>query len=211
MTCRSRLFLACPLPEGTPRELEAWAQSNLAPLGVRIVPADNLHVTLAFFGDKSSAERDEIAALMSQATWPGLDVATTRVAMSGRSAIAIGLEPSGGEWIRLRDDLGSPYLSGYELGERSPEQLRADAGRFAPWESILAHAPNLWRGRLRWPPRAFHVTLARTKRPIVTLPELAPSLRLSLTEAALYESRTLTTGAEYRELARLAKPAREGG
>jgi len=51
---RLRLFLAIRLPGDTLDELERWQHSELR--GVRIVPRDHLHVTLAFLGHRPARE-----------------------------------------------------------------------------------------------------------------------------------------------------------
>jgi len=47
-----RLFVALDLPDAVRTELAAWAD-RVAPAGVRRVPCENLHLTLAFLGTRS--------------------------------------------------------------------------------------------------------------------------------------------------------------
>jgi len=56
---RLRLFLALRPPDAALDTLVAWQQEHLAgvrPAGVRIVPREHLHVTLAFLGQRPAAE-----------------------------------------------------------------------------------------------------------------------------------------------------------
>ena len=55
---RLRLFLALRLPEPVLDELEAWQGAELA--GLRVVPRDHLHVTLAFLGSRPAGELDAV-------------------------------------------------------------------------------------------------------------------------------------------------------
>src|SRR4029079_13439898 len=52
-----RLFCALTLPAETLDRLEAW-QSELRPGRYRLVPRENLHVTLAFLGARPAVEVD---------------------------------------------------------------------------------------------------------------------------------------------------------
>ncbi len=55
---RLRLFLALRLPEGVLDVLEAWQADHLA--GVRVVPREHLHITLAFLGARPARELESI-------------------------------------------------------------------------------------------------------------------------------------------------------
>ena len=59
---RIRLFCALDLPDDARDELSAWARRSLAGRG-RLVPAENLHVTLAFLGHRPA---DEVPAIVEQ-------------------------------------------------------------------------------------------------------------------------------------------------
>ena len=58
-----RLFIALDLPVDVRTALAAWA-ARAAPPDVRRVPVDNLHVTLAFLGARSSEEAVAVGALL---------------------------------------------------------------------------------------------------------------------------------------------------
>jgi 2'-5' RNA ligase len=61
---RLRLFVALDLPPSARAELAEWC-SRVAPEGVRRVPAENLHVTLAFLGARSTHDAEAVAALLA--------------------------------------------------------------------------------------------------------------------------------------------------
>ena len=52
---RIRLFCALDLPDDARKELSVWASETLAGRG-RLVPAENLHVTLAFLGHRPAGD-----------------------------------------------------------------------------------------------------------------------------------------------------------
>jgi 2'-5' RNA ligase len=66
---RLRLFLALRLPGDVLDVLESWQREQLA--GVRVVPRDHLHVTLAFLGSRPAGELpaivDELRAAAADA------------------------------------------------------------------------------------------------------------------------------------------------
>ena len=61
-----RLFCALTLPAETLARLEAW-QTKLRQGRCRLVPRENLHVTLAFLGARPAAEVDAIGAELAAA------------------------------------------------------------------------------------------------------------------------------------------------
>jgi 2'-5' RNA ligase len=64
---RIRLFCALDLPDDARRTLWTWASEALAARG-RLVPAENLHVTVAFLGHRPAAEVPAIAAELRAAS-----------------------------------------------------------------------------------------------------------------------------------------------
>ena len=64
-----RLFVALDLPMVVRAELSEWAQ-QVAPPEVRRVPAENLHVTLAFLGNRSRKEAAAVGALLPELARP---------------------------------------------------------------------------------------------------------------------------------------------
>ncbi len=90
-----RLFLGMPLPAEAAAILHEWAQKHL-PAYVRPVPLENLHVTLAFFGERSETELLELQSLVRGITWRGIQVRTGSLQRLGRNAIAIALDVTSG-------------------------------------------------------------------------------------------------------------------
>jgi len=83
-----------PLPPEAAAILHEWAQKHLPPC-VHPVPLKNLHVTLAFFGERSEIELHELQSLVRGITWRGIQVRTGSLQRLGQSAIAIGLHVIG--------------------------------------------------------------------------------------------------------------------
>src|SRR5437879_13708990 len=76
---RLRLFLGLRLPEPVLDAVEAWQLEHLA--GLRVVPREHLHVTLAFLGHRPAGELEAIVgALRAAAAAAGPDL---RLAASG--------------------------------------------------------------------------------------------------------------------------------
>lgn len=64
---RLRLFVALLLPDATVSSLVEWQQSELVRPAVRVVPPANLHVTLAFIGERPTAELEAITGAVRAA------------------------------------------------------------------------------------------------------------------------------------------------
>jgi 2'-5' RNA ligase len=62
---RLRLFVALDLPPAVRARLAQWCE-RVAPAGVRRVPAENLHVTLAFLGSRRDDEAAAVAGLLAR-------------------------------------------------------------------------------------------------------------------------------------------------
>ena len=60
-----RLFFALWPPPATARALEAWAQEVRRDTGGRAIPAESIHLTLAFLGDADSARATAAARSIS--------------------------------------------------------------------------------------------------------------------------------------------------
>jgi RNA 2',3'-cyclic 3'-phosphodiesterase len=161
---RLRFFLAFRLPDDVLRELVEWQAQALRG---RVVPRENLHVTLAFLGARPGAELEPILGVLEDAA--GAASQPLFELVRWRETRAAGM-------LELRDRTAA----GAELAQRLQQAL-AELGAYRP-ESRL------------WLP---HVTVLRYReRPRLSppLPELgafAPS------EAAAYLSRLHPSGAEY--------------
>ena len=170
-----RLFIALDLPAATRAELAAWAD-RAAPPAVRRVPAENLHVTLAFLGSRSG---DEAAA--ARALLPALARPLGELRVTG----ALWLPPR-------RPGVLSVALAADETLAALHDELVA----------ALAEAIGFVPERRRFRP---HVTVGRVARDarIDTRPALqppAPQLTFPARAVVLYRSRTSPQGARYERL-----------
>ena len=168
---RLRLFAALPLPPAVVERLAAWQAEELAGLdAVRLVPPDNLHVTLAFLGTRPAGDAERVLAVLRDAARdaerPMLTVARYR---ETRSVGMVVLEDEQGRATRLAEVVG-------EALERLGVYER-EARRWLPHVTVL---------RFRRPPRVQPV-----------LPDLGP---VSPSEVALYHSVLRPTGAQYEIL-----------
>jgi RNA 2',3'-cyclic 3'-phosphodiesterase len=187
---RVRLFIALDLPERVREGLVAWGERELTDPALRVVPSENLHMTLAFLGYTAERDVGRVAGLLH---------ATPGVAPE----IALQREPVG------RPEGRRPRL--FAIDARSPETLEVQADI----ERRLA-AERLYKPEKRpfWP----HLTVARVraekgkpkhyrevKRPPGPLPPalLEPFRAVRLT---LYRSTLRQAGAEYDPLAQLELP-----
>jgi 2'-5' RNA ligase len=168
---RPRLFAALPLPADAVERLAAWQDRELAGLpDARLVPPENLHVTLAFLGSRPAAELEGILRVLAEAAAraerPALTAGGYR---ETRSVGMVVLEDEDGRATRLADEVGE----GLE--------------RLGVYE----------RERRRWLP---HVTVLRFRRAPRARPPVPDLGRVSPSEAALYHSVLRPTGAQYEIL-----------
>jgi RNA 2',3'-cyclic 3'-phosphodiesterase len=171
---RLRLFVAVDVPAATQSSLATWTD-DAAPCEVRRVPAENLHVTLAFLGTCAEQDGAGAAAVLSTVARP---VGTLRTAGAlwlpprrpGVLTIALAHEPALAE---LHRDL---------------ERALADAIGFQPE-----------RRRFR-----AHVTVGRVRRGtrVRQDPLEPPALEFPAATLTLYRSHTGPGGARYEPLAR---------
>ncbi len=170
-----RLFIALDLPADVRAELSAWTE-QAAPPAVRRVPADNLHVTLAFLGTRSRGEAAATRALLPALARPLEEL---------RTAGALWLPPRRPGVLSVALETGAALAA---LHEALVAALTAAIG-FEPE-----------RRRLR-----PHVTVGRVARGtrIDTRPALdppAPALRFRARSLVLFRSRTTPEGARYERL-----------
>ena len=169
---RPRLFAGLRLPEDTCSRLVAWQQSELAEArGARLVPRENLHITLAFLGARPAGEIPSIAealrAAAAEAEAPLLAPVRYR---ETRSVGMIVLEDDGRRATRFAEDV-----------HRRLEELGVYERERRPW---LPHLTVL----------RFHATRPRLSPPLPDLGRISPS------EAALYHSVLRPAGAQYEIL-----------
>lgn len=170
-----RLFVALDLPMVVRAELSEWAQ-QAAPPEVRRVPAENLHVTLAFLGNRSRKEATAVGALLSELARP---LAELRV----RGALWLPPRRPGVLSVALEDDATLMALQA-ELVEGLVSAIGfvAEPRRFRP-----------------------HVTVGRVARGTridtrQALDPPAPALCFQARMLTLYRSRTTPEGARYERL-----------
>jgi 2'-5' RNA ligase len=168
---RLRLFCALQLPERTLDGLVAWQRATFEDVrGVRPVPREHLHVTLAFLGHRRAAELEAIVGALREAAaraeHPRLAIRRYR---ETRSVGMLACDDEGGRAAALADDLQQRLVA---LGVYERE-------------------------RRRWLP---HVTVVRFReRPRLrpALPALEP---LVPSDAAAFLSRLRPGGARYEVL-----------
>jgi RNA 2',3'-cyclic 3'-phosphodiesterase len=170
---RMRVFCGLRLPEESVRGLVDW-QRRLPSVDARLVPPENLHVTLAFLGHRPVGDVDVVtAALRESAAGAGPPVLTVARYRETRSVAMLVFDDEGGRVTALAEDL---HRRLERLGVYEPEKRR--------W------LPHLTVLRFRSPPRL---------RP--ELPELGP---VSPSEAAVYHSVLRPGGAQYEVLESVA-------
>ena len=165
---RPRLFLGFPLPGPVVEALAAWQKRELS--GGRIVPPENLHVTLAFLGATPAHELQRIGeALRASAAVADSPVLTVARYRETRSVGMLVADDEDGRAGRVATDIFGRL-----------EQIGVYEREKRPW---LAHVTVLrFRERPRLDP---------------TLPALGP---VRLSEAAVYHSVLRPTGAQYEVL-----------
>ncbi|MEZ5078337.1 MAG: RNA 2',3'-cyclic phosphodiesterase [Solirubrobacterales bacterium] len=190
---RVRLFVALDLPDAVRRGIAAWGREELADPALRPVPAESLHITLAFLGHRPEKEVGKIAQAIAESAAPAplvelLDPVQRPPRGRGR-VFALPASSPGAELLET------------ELRERLVE------GRFYKPEK-----------RPFWP----HLTVARGRRegrgpnrPAAVERPPGP-LPASLREAflgvrmTLYRSELKPTGARYSPLAQIELPGAGG-
>jgi len=167
---RIRLFCGLRLPEQALDGLVAWQREAVAHPGLRPVPREHLHVTLAFLGHRPAGELEAIlGALRAAAARAEPALLTVRGYRETRSVGMLTCDDEGGRAAALAADL---------------------QGRL---EALAVYEPE----RRRWLP---HVTVVRFReRPRLQppLPALEP---LVTSDAAAYLSRLRPGGAQYEVL-----------
>jgi 2'-5' RNA ligase len=169
---RLRLFCALRLPDGVLERIERWQHEHLS--GGRIVPREQLHLTLAFLGSRPGSELPAVVAALR-----GAARATEEIVFSP---------------VRYRETRS--------VGMVVLEDATAEAGRLAlRLFDALEGAGVYAREKRPWLP---HVTVLRFReRPRLDppLPELG---RFSPSDAAAYHSVLRPSGAQYEVLETVA-------
>jgi len=188
-----RLFVALDLPDAIREGIGAWGTGVPADPALRVVPVENLHITLAFLGSRPERDAERVAKVIEQSAAPA-------------------------PLVELLDPLPRPPRGRarlFALPARSPgvEQLQARL-------SELLISERLYEPEKRpfWP----HVTVARVRaegrgsrrptrvsRPPGALPR-ALSRPFRSVRLALYRSELQPSGARYVPLAQVKLPAAGG-
>jgi 2'-5' RNA ligase len=181
---RARLFVALELPEGLRSGIEAWGRVALADPALRPLPAESLHVTLAFHGIRPEEVVGAFAEIVE-----GLEGPPTRIAL--------------GEAVS-RPGRGRPRLFALPIDSPGAVSLQAtleerlvEMGLHEPEERPFW--PHLTVARVRPEARGSRRPQAVSRRP-GPLPQalLRPS---SCVRVALYRSELKSQGAQYTPLA----------
>ena len=169
---RIRLFCGLQLPDEAVAALVDWQREHVR--GARVVPPENLHVTLCFLGSRPRAEVPAIAdELVHAAAGAGAVVLRPlRYRETGSGAMIV-CDDLGGAGARLAGDLGERLE---RIGVYRREQR--------PW------LPHVTVARFRDRPRL--------RPPLPALGEVSPSA------AAVYLSRLRPGGALYEALETVA-------
>ncbi len=187
---RARLFVALDLPGRMRAGIAEWGREALADPALRPVPAESLHITLAFLGYLPEKEIPRLAEI---------------VETSGGQAPTIELgDPA------PRPERGLPRL--FVLPAASPATIALQAGLQEQLVETRLYEPEK---RPFWP----HITVARvrreerrSKRPALVSrpPGRLPQVLLQPTvcrRVTLYRSELQPQGAQYTPLAQVELPA----
>ena len=167
---RLRLFLALRVPEPALDAVTAWQADAFAGADVRVVPRENLHVTLAFLGSRPAGVLPGIVEVLRE---------TAARAAPIRLAVERYRETRSVAMLTLGDEQGAATAFAEDLQ--------------AGLEAISAYRREPWP----WLP---HLTVARFKeRPRLReeLPDPIRTCVLVPSDAAAYLSRPGRAGAEY--------------
>lgn len=180
---RLRLFVAADPPEEVRNEVADWGrQVARSVAGLRPVPAENCHITLAFLGDREETDLRRISTAVREAAAPNPGFAVPAIS------------------------LGAPVW----LPPRRPRalalEIHDDRGDLAALQREVAGTLDRaigWKARRQF--RA-HLTAARTGRgfdpDLLRLPR-SPDLGFEPEAVTLYSSTLLPEGARYESLERI--------
>jgi 2'-5' RNA ligase len=170
---RLRLFLALRVPDDVLGEIERWQGEQLRS-GVRVVPREHLHVTLAFLGRRPASELESIVGALREAAAGAGQILLAPVRY--RETRSVGM-------LVLSDDGGRAALLAGDVQERL-EQLGVYRREGRAW------LPHLTVARFRQRPRLH--------------PDPPPVGTFVPSGAAAYLSRLHPGGAQYEVLESVA-------
>jgi 2'-5' RNA ligase len=167
---RIRLFCALQLPDDAVARIVAWQAAQLAGARGRVVPPENLHVTLAFLGSRPEREVGPIAAELRAAS-AGAGPVELRPERY-REMRSVGV-------IVCTDVTGAATALAAALGARL-ERLGVYRREARPWLP--------------------HVTVLRFREREGLRPELSNTCSIHVVRSALYRSSPGAGGARYDAL-----------
>ncbi|MFA9271143.1 MAG: RNA 2',3'-cyclic phosphodiesterase [Baekduiaceae bacterium] len=182
MTDTARLFVAVDLPDGVRAMLAAWARRYVGHRDdLRIVPAEALHLTLAFLGDLPVACIDELGTALSECA-------------EGPVPLGVGAPL----WLAPR----RPHVLTVAVQDPAGALAALHRAVEAALTDTVGYVPDA---------RAFrpHVTVARVRRGARVRPWEMPApdaARFRAVAVGLYRSRRGAGGAHDAVLARVALP-----
>ena len=165
---RPRLFVALRLPGDVVERLVAW-QARLPRVDARLVPPENLHMTVAFLGARPAAEVEPIVRELREAAAAAAGKPMEFDVRDYRETRSVGM-------VRFADREGR--------ADRFAQDVSARLARLGVYE------PE----RRRWLP---HVTVLRFRAPPRLRPGPPVIGRFSPSDAALYHSLLRPSGAQY--------------
>lgn len=186
-----RMFVALDLPERVQELIVNWGETELADPALRRVPAESLHLTLAFLGERAPEDVERIGELL----W-----ALAEIPILTELGDPVG-----------RPQRGRPRLIALPALSRhcyAVERLQADLSELLAMERLYEPKYAFWP----------HVTVARvrsegggSRRPLrVAMPSgPGPTKRMGLFDAvriSLYRSELQPSGAHYVPLAQVELP-----
>jgi 2'-5' RNA ligase len=134
---RLRLFLALRLPDGVLDDIEHWQREQLP--GVRTVPREHLHVTLAFLGHRPAGELEAVVGALRESAAAAGGIRLTPVRY--RETRSVGM-------LVLEDEDGNAAMLANDVQERL-ERLGVYRREGRPWLPHLTVARWRERPRLR--------------------------------------------------------------
>ena len=167
---RIRLFCALQLPVETRDGLAAWAGAHIPESAGRLVPHDNLHVTLAFLGSRSA---DEVPAIARE------------LGVASRSAAAIELRPR-------------RYRETRSVGMLVLDDVEGTAGALA--DDVQTRLERLGVYRREGRPWLAHVTVLRFRARAGLALAPPNMCSIHVVRSALYRSTPGPGGARYDAL-----------
>jgi len=167
---RLRLFLGFRLPDAVAQALTAWQLEQLAVERARLVPVENLHVTIAFLGSRPAGEIEAIAGALREAVAGVARPVLTPVRY--RETRSVGMLVLDDEQERATRIAEDAHQRLERLGVYEPEQRR-------------------------WLPHLTVVRFRERPRLDPSIPDLGP---VTMSDAAVYMSRLRAAGAQYEVL-----------